>query len=90
MPSARLLAAARTLLGLSQDEFAQLVGINPSVLKRLEAGKTSPRLATVERITRVFREHGIEFLSETDERVEGLVHQKRISARRKARSRARP
>lgn len=45
--------AARTRLGLNQDEVAERVAISPDVYGRLERGTVTPRLATLLKICEV-------------------------------------
>ena len=42
--------AARAIEGLSQQAFAELVGLSPKVIKDLERGKGTPRLDSLEKI----------------------------------------
>lgn len=46
---AREFIAARTRAGLSQTEVAQRMGTTQSVVARIESGKRSPSMRTVER-----------------------------------------
>jgi ribosome-binding protein aMBF1 (putative translation factor) len=47
--TARELIAARTLAGLTQSDVAQRMGTTQSVIARLESGKRTPSLRTVQR-----------------------------------------
>jgi transcriptional regulator with XRE-family HTH domain len=58
--------AARALLGWSQPELAKRLDIAPRTLKRLELGEASLSVYA-EQIERVFREAGVDFLSNADD-----------------------
>jgi DNA-binding XRE family transcriptional regulator len=49
---AREIINRRTALGLSQSELARRAGVRQETLSRLETGKTSPDLRTVEKVER--------------------------------------
>jgi DNA-binding XRE family transcriptional regulator len=53
---ARDIIGQRRVLGLSQVELARRAGIRPETLNRLEQGKHSPSVPTVEKIDRALRE----------------------------------
>lgn len=55
------LRMARALIGLSQSEFGQSVGLTQRAIHKLEQGDTDPRRATARAIEEVWRAHGIEF-----------------------------
>lgn len=50
--TARELIAARGLAGLTQKEVAQRMGTTQSVIARLESGRQTPSLRTVQRYAR--------------------------------------
>lgn len=52
---ARDMIEARQALGLSQAELARRAGIRPETLNRLEQGKHSPSVSTVEKLDRVLK-----------------------------------
>ena len=52
---ARDIIRTRRKLGLSQAELARRAGIRPETLNRVEQGKRSPSVATVEKIDRALR-----------------------------------
>lgn len=52
---ARDIFRERRALGLTQVELAQLSGISQETLSRIETGRHSPMLATMERIDRAFK-----------------------------------
>ena len=54
---ARELIAARARAGLSQSEVAQRMGTTQSVVARLESGKRSPSMRTVERFAQAVGGH---------------------------------
>jgi hypothetical protein len=76
LPSPRQIAAARVLLGLSRAELAAKAGLHVNALKRLEQGVTNPRRTTLEAVMRALDADGIEFLSETADRGEGIIRRK--------------
>ena len=53
---ARDIVRHRRALGLSQAELARRAGIRPETLNRLENGKHSPSLSTVDKIDRALRD----------------------------------
>jgi DNA-binding XRE family transcriptional regulator len=52
---ARKIVRRRCALGLSHVELAHRAGIRPETLNRLEQGKHSPSIATVDKLDRAFR-----------------------------------
>jgi predicted transcriptional regulator len=52
LDAARLLREARARSGLSQRELARRAETTQSVVARIEAGRTSPRMGTLERLLR--------------------------------------
>jgi DNA-binding XRE family transcriptional regulator len=52
---ARKIIAARKAAGLSQEELARRAGVRQETISRLEAGKHSPTIRTVEKIDRVLK-----------------------------------
>ena len=53
---ARDLLRERTALGLTQQQLAKLAGVREETLSRLESGKHSPTVRTVEKIERALQE----------------------------------
>lgn len=58
--------------GLSQERLAQLAGLDRTHVQRLELGKYSPTLETIEKVARAFQRFPSELIafsdgSETDE-----------------------
>lgn len=51
----------RALIGWSQTDLAQRVGLTQRSVHKLESGETEPRRATVYVIEQLWREQGIEF-----------------------------
>jgi predicted transcriptional regulator len=52
---ARDIIKERRALGLSQERLAQLAGLRQETLSRLESGKHSPTVRTVEKIERALQ-----------------------------------
>jgi transcriptional regulator with XRE-family HTH domain len=50
MNAARALRVARTRAGLSQTELARLAGVSPVVVNRVERGRITPRVDTLQRL----------------------------------------
>ena len=73
IPSPRLLAAARVLLGLTQRDLAAEAGLAVSSIGRFEAGLTGLHSASLAAILSVLRKRGVRFLDPTDEIEAGLV-----------------
>lgn len=57
----RQVAAARALLGWSQDRLAEAADLSRQALLRWENGQTEPREATLQRVVQVLGAAGIEF-----------------------------
>ena len=53
--------AARAILGLSQDAFAQRVGLTQKSVHRIEQGIVEPKLRTILTIETFWSENGISF-----------------------------
>jgi transcriptional regulator with XRE-family HTH domain len=53
--------AARAILGWSQSEFGQHVGLTQRAIHKLEQGETDPRRTTLRAIEVVWQAQGIEF-----------------------------
>ncbi|RIY03763.1 helix-turn-helix domain-containing protein [Aureimonas flava] len=67
-----LLKAARILLGLSQDDLANAVGISRKSLARVEAGGVDSTLGTVEAIKVALELRGVTFLGGSESFGPGL------------------
>ena len=72
MISARQIKAARALLGWTQQELADRAIVSANALKRLETGKTDPRLTTVTAVKSALEAGGIEFLLAAGGKGEGV------------------
>ena len=73
IPSPRLLAAARVLVGLSQRDLAGEAGLAVSSVGRYEAGLSTLRADSLAAILEVLRRRGVRFIDPTDEVEAGLV-----------------
>lgn len=56
------IAAARALLGWSQDDLAGAVGMQRFAINRIERELVAPRGATLDEIEKVLREFGVELV----------------------------
>ena len=56
--------AARALLGMKQEEFANLCELSTNSLQLIESGRTIPRASTLERIEQKAASVGIRFIWE--------------------------
>ncbi len=90
MVSARQIRAGRALLGWSQQALADRAIVSISAIKRLELGMTDPRVSTVTAVQTALEKAGIEFISTTPGKGEGVrlarpdilpVHQTAIPAK---------
>lgn len=79
LPTPRLLAAARTLAGISQRQLAQEAGLNTSSIGKYEAGLTTMKGESFERVLGALRARGIRFLGATATTSMGLVVEKRAA-----------
>jgi len=59
--SGKQVAAARELLGITQSELAEAAGIGITTLYGLEAGKSEPYPANLEKIRAALERRGIDF-----------------------------
>lgn len=59
--SGKQVAAARELLGLTQSELADAVGLNAITVLRFETGQAEPRRDSLARIQGELERRGIEF-----------------------------
>jgi DNA-binding XRE family transcriptional regulator len=60
------LRASRAVLGLSQDQFAQQIGLTQKSVHRLEQGAVQPKLRTIVKIQRFWLDQGISFEDQRD------------------------
>jgi len=56
---ARDIVLERRALGLTQEALAKLAGVRQETLYRLESGKHSPTVRTVEKIDRALKKAGV-------------------------------
>lgn len=82
IPSARLIIAARALLGISQVELAERTGVSVVTIRRFEAAADRPeaapsmRIATMVALVEFFEASGIEFRDEGDR--SGVLRAKKL------------
>ena len=61
--SGRQLAAARTLLGWSQEQLAAAADVTPFTIMSWETERHVPRQATIDRVRQAIEGRGVEFLN---------------------------
>lgn len=76
----RALRAARALLGLSQEELAELAGISRQIVVRIEKGEKNVLVDVIERVRAVLESHGVAFIDATREHGPGVAMARRRSA----------
>jgi DNA-binding XRE family transcriptional regulator len=62
MISGKQIKAARALTDMRQDELAELIGLTPQAIRKIEDDAVQPREGTMNDIMNVFTAKGIEFL----------------------------
>ena len=72
MISSRQIRAARALLGWSQQDLADHAILSLNAIKRLEANISDPRISTFQSIKKAMETNGIEFISSTEVKGEGV------------------
>lgn len=72
----RLIAAARVLLGWSQDELARRAGVARRTIVSLEGGKGDPKRSTETKILALLEAEGLEF-TETPDRLGVAMRRRR-------------
>lgn len=63
--SGKQVAAARELLGLTQEELAEAVGLKGQAISRFEVGQTEPHRGSIAKIQAELERRGIEFSNGT-------------------------
>ena len=63
--------AARALIGWKQSEVAKAACLSLKALNNIERGIVTPRADTLQRLTTVFEDRGVEFLPENGVRLRG-------------------
>jgi transcriptional regulator with XRE-family HTH domain len=72
MVSQRQIRAARALLGWSQQDLADRAILSLNAVKRLENGKSDPRLSTITAVQSALEAGGIEFIPAHSDKGEGV------------------
>lgn len=62
MISGKQIKAARALADMRQDELAELVGLTPQAIRKIEDDAVQPRKGTMNDIIKVFTARGLEFI----------------------------
>ena len=73
LPSPRMIAAARALLGMTQGALAAEADVALGSLTRYESGATGLRTSTLAALVAVLRRKGIRFVAGTDGIAEGVL-----------------
>jgi transcriptional regulator with XRE-family HTH domain len=72
MISVRQIRAARGMLGWSQSVLAAKAGLSRSTIARLELAETAPHDGTVESIYTALTAHGVTFVQDPANGIEGV------------------
>lgn len=72
-----LLRAARALVGLHQQQLADLAGVSRQVIIKIEKSETGIQVAAIEKVRRALERNGVEFLPSTSDRGPGIAMKKR-------------
>jgi DNA-binding XRE family transcriptional regulator len=79
------LKISRVVLGLSQADLADLAGVSPQTIKKLELPGANPKYETVTKIINVFRIFGLEYVKspgevrvQLDEALEQVIADNRV------------
>jgi transcriptional regulator with XRE-family HTH domain len=73
IPRGRLVRAARTLLGWTQEDLAHYAGVPRNAVSGLELDQKDTRLTTVEKVNAALERAGLKFVDETPEFERGLT-----------------
>ena len=72
----RLLRAARSLLGLSQEELAGLAGVSRQIIARMERGEDNIVAESIQRVRSALEEQGIVFIPSEKGRGPGVAERR--------------
>lgn len=72
----RLLRAGRVLVGLSQEELADLAGISRQIVARIERGEDNVLLDSVKRVRSALEASGVVFIPSEKGRGPGLAERR--------------
>ena len=72
MLSSRQIRAARALLGWSQQTLADKAILSLNAVKRLEVGKSDPKVSTILAVRNALEAAGVEFIAATSNKGEGV------------------
>jgi predicted transcriptional regulator len=72
MLSSRQIRAARALLGWSQQTLADKAILSLNAVKRLEVGKSDPKVSTILAVRNALEAAGVEFIPATSSKGEGV------------------
>lgn len=69
----RALRGGRALLGLSQEELAQLAGVSRQIVVRIEKGESNVLVEAVEKVRTALEASGVAFIDATREHGPGVA-----------------
>lgn len=69
----RALRAGRALLGLSQEELAELAGISRQIVVRIEKGESNVLVEAIEKVRMALESRGVAFIDATREHGPGVA-----------------
>lgn len=72
----RLLRAARVLLGLSQEELAELSGVSRQIIARMERGEGNVLAESIRQIRSTLEDQGIVFIPSDKSRGPGVAERR--------------
>lgn len=76
----RTLRGGRALLGLSQEELAELAGVSRQIVVRIEKGESNVLVEAVEKVRTALEASGVAFIDATREHGPGVAMARRPSA----------
>ncbi|MBX5272996.1 helix-turn-helix domain-containing protein [Rhizobium sp. NLR17b] len=76
----RTLRGGRALLGLSQEELAELAGVSRQIVVRIEKGESNVLVEAVEKVRTALEASGVAFIDATREHGPGVAMTRRPSA----------
>ncbi|MES4991022.1 helix-turn-helix domain-containing protein [Agrobacterium radiobacter] len=75
----RALRGGRALLGLSQEELAELAGVSRQIVVRIEKGESNVLVEAVEKVRAALESSGVSFIDASREHGPGVAMRRRPS-----------